>query len=98
MTAWYSTLDEFNKPPQNIFVLVKIKDAKTNNNSEYMIAKYIHKNSIICTFVEDDWYDYDDITDEKYVKCGWYANTIYLGGEYSSYYIDQEVESWKYIE
>ncbi|HDG7210106.1 DUF551 domain-containing protein [Acinetobacter nosocomialis] len=70
--------------------------ANPAKNQNQMVAHFIPK------FTEeyhgdDDWYDYDEDRGCGYVKEGWYANTAYIGDEYSSYFIEEKVTHWKQL-
>lgn len=86
-----------NFPPNNLYVIVKIKDDLNQcESSKCMIAKYIPK------FFEefhgnDDWFDWCEEKQCKFIKEGWYANTVYIGDEYSSYFIDGDVTHWRMV-
>lgn len=97
MSDW-NDIDDiiFVPPPTNLNVIVRINRHSPTNNSEYMIAHYIPRLTVEYNGW-DDWCDYCDLTDKFYLKEGWYANTTYIGDDYSSYYICEDVISWKYI-
>ncbi|EXR09720.1 hypothetical protein J671_3459 [Acinetobacter sp. 1130196] len=88
---WISVDDRMPEPLRNVIVLIDANPAKNQNQ---MVAHFIPK------FTEeyhgdDDWYDYDEDRGCGYVKEGWYANTAYIGDEYSSYFIEEKVTHWK---
>ncbi|MFW2562433.1 DUF551 domain-containing protein [Acinetobacter baumannii] len=88
---WISVEDRMPEPLRNVLVLIDANPAKNQNQ---MVAHFIPK------FTEeyhgdDDWYDYDEERGCGYVKEGWYANTVYIGDEYSSYFIEEKVAHWK---
>lgn len=88
---WISVEDRMPESLRNVLVLI---DANPVKNQNYMVAHFIPK------FTEeyhgdDDWYDYDEDRGCGYVKEGWYANTAYIGDEYSSYFIEEKVTHWK---
>ena len=87
---WISVEEKMPEPLQNVLVLINANSAKNQNQ---MVAHFIPK------FTEeyhgdDDWYDYDEERGCGYVKEGWYANTVYIGDEYSSYFVDEKVTRW----
>lgn len=88
---WISVEDQMPESLRNVLVLL---DANSAKNQNQMVAHFIPK------FTEeyhgdDDWYDYDEERGCGYVKEGWYANTAYIGDEYSSYFIEEKVTHWK---
>ncbi|ENW41098.1 TPA: DUF551 domain-containing protein [Acinetobacter baumannii] len=88
---WISVEDRMPEPLRNVLVLI---DANSAKNQNQMVANFVPK------FTEeyhgdDDWYDYDEERGCGYVKEGWYANTAYIGDEYSSYFIEEKVTHWK---
>ncbi|EXT32998.1 DUF551 domain-containing protein, partial [Acinetobacter sp. 25977_8] len=88
---WISVDDRMPEPLRNVIVLIDANPAKNQNQ---MVAHFIPK------FTEeyhgdDDWYDYGEDRGCGYVKEGWYANTAYIGDEYSSYFIEEKVTHWK---
>ncbi|MGQ0692624.1 DUF551 domain-containing protein [Acinetobacter baumannii] len=88
---WISVEDQMPESLRNVLVLL---DANSAKNQNQMVAHFIPK------FTEeyhgdDDWYDYDEERACGYVKEGWYANTAYIGDEYSSYFIEEKVTHWK---
>ncbi|WP_049066889.1 DUF551 domain-containing protein [Acinetobacter seifertii] len=90
---WISVEDRMPESLRNVLVLI---DANPVKNQNYMVAHFIPK------FTEeyhgdDDWYDYDEERGCGYIKEGWYANTAYIGDEYSSYFIEEKVTHWKQI-
>lgn len=89
--AWISVDDHMPESLRNVLVLI---DANPVKNQNQMVAHFIPK------FTEeyhgdDDWYDYDEERGCGYIKEGWYANTAYIGDEYSSYFIEEKVTHWK---
>ncbi|EPQ7329984.1 DUF551 domain-containing protein [Acinetobacter baumannii] len=87
---WISVDDRMPESLRNVLVLI---DANPVKNQNQMVAHFIPK------FTEeyhgdDDWYDYDEDRGCGYVKEGWYANTAYIGDEYSSYFIEEKVTHW----
>ncbi|WP_228262083.1 DUF551 domain-containing protein [Acinetobacter baumannii] len=89
--VWISVDDHMPESLRNVLVLLDANPAKNQNQ---MVAHFIPK------FTEeyhgdDDWYDYDEDRGCGYVKEGWYANTAYIGDEYSSYFIEEKVTHWK---
>ncbi|WP_227558584.1 DUF551 domain-containing protein [Acinetobacter nosocomialis] len=91
VTEWISVDDRMPESLRNVLVLI---DANSVKNQNQMVAHFIPK------FTEeyhgdDDWYDYDEDRGCGYVKEGWYANTAYIGDEYSSYFIEEKVTHWK---
>lgn len=84
-------------PPNNINVIVKVNDtANKLVTGTYIIGHYIPE------FFEeyhgdDDWCDYSEERDKCFVKSGWYANTTYIGDDYSSYFITENVIAWRTI-
>lgn len=91
MPEWISVEDQMPESLRNVLVLL---DANSAKNQNQMVAHFIPK------FTEeyhgdDDWYDYDEERACGYVKEGWYANTAYIGDEYSSYFIEEKVTHWK---
>lgn len=98
MSKWNNIKDEnFQLPKPFLNVLVRIQSSVPNIvNDDVMVAHYIPK------FTEeyvgdDDWFDYCEERDMNFIKEGWYANTTYIGDDYSSYFIDEKVIEWKYI-
>lgn len=88
---WISVEVQMPESLRNVLVLLDANPAKNQNQ---MVAHFIPK------FTEeyhgdDDWYDYDEDRGCGYVKEGWYANTAYIGDEYSSYFIEEKVTHWK---
>ncbi|MFY7466923.1 DUF551 domain-containing protein [Acinetobacter baumannii] len=88
---WISVDDCMPESLRNVLVLI---DANPVKNQNQMVGHFIPK------FTEeyhgdDDWYDYDEDRGCGYVKEGWYANTAYIGDEYSSYFIEEKVTHWK---
>ncbi|EJB8516238.1 DUF551 domain-containing protein [Acinetobacter baumannii] len=88
---WISVEDQMPESLRNVLVLL---DANSAKNQNQMVAHFIPK------FTEeyhgdDDWYDYDEDRGCGYIKEGWYANTAYIGDEYSSYFIEEKVTHWK---
>ncbi|EHU2133754.1 hypothetical protein J921_3817 [Acinetobacter baumannii 25493_8] len=88
---WISVEDRMPESLRNVLVLI---DANPVKNQNQMVAHFIPK------FTEEyhgdnDWYDYDEDRGCGYVKEGWYANTAYIGDEYSSYFIEEKVTHWK---
>ncbi|MCJ9442194.1 DUF551 domain-containing protein [Acinetobacter baumannii] len=88
---WISVEDQMPESLRNVLVLI---DANPVKNQNQMVAHFIPK------FTEeyhgdDDWYDYDEKRGCGYIKEGWYANTAYIGDEYSSYFIEEKVTHWK---
>ncbi|EYD45343.1 hypothetical protein J917_3993, partial [Acinetobacter baumannii 25493_4] len=84
---WISVEDRMPESLRNVLVLI---DANPVKNQNQMVAHFIPK------FTEEyhgdnDWYDYDEDRGCGYVKEGWYANTAYIGDEYSSYFIEEKV-------
>ncbi|OTL06201.1 hypothetical protein B9X83_01385 [Acinetobacter nosocomialis] len=91
--VWISVDDHMPESLRNVLVLL---DANPAKNQNYMVAHFIPK------FTEeyhgdDDWYDYDEERGCGYIKEGWYANTAYIGDEYSSYFIEEKVTHWKQL-
>ncbi|EXD39904.1 hypothetical protein K008_3824 [Acinetobacter baumannii 25569_2] len=91
MPEWISVEDRMPESLRNVLVLI---DANPVKNQNQMVAHFIPK------FTEEyhgdnDWYDYDEDRGCGYVKEGWYANTAYIGDEYSSYFIEEKVTHWK---
>ncbi|BCZ09813.1 hypothetical protein OCUAc17_11880 [Acinetobacter pittii] len=89
--TWISVDDHMPESLRNVLVLI---DANPVKNQNQMVAHFIPK------FTEeyhgdDDWYDYDEERGCGYIKEGWYANTAYIGDEYSSYFIEEKVTHWK---
>lgn len=88
---WISVEVQMPESLRNVLVLLDANPAKNQNQ---MVAHFIPK------FTEEyhgdnDWYDYDEDRGCGYVKEGWYANTAYIGDEYSSYFIEEKVTHWK---
>ncbi|MFY5041864.1 DUF551 domain-containing protein [Acinetobacter baumannii] len=88
---WISVEVQIPESLRNVLVLLDANPAKNQNQ---MVAHFIPK------FTEEyhgdnDWYDYDEDRGCGYVKEGWYANTAYIGDEYSSYFIEEKVTHWK---
>ncbi|MDX7932010.1 DUF551 domain-containing protein [Acinetobacter baumannii] len=88
---WISVEDRMPESLRNVLVLIDANPVKDQNQ---MVAHFIPK------FTEEyhgdnDWYDYDEDRGCGYVKEGWYANTAYIGDEYSSYFIEEKVTHWK---
>lgn len=88
---WISVEVQMPESLRNVLVLL---DANSAKNQNQMVAHFIPK------FTEeyhgdDDWYDYDEDRGCGYIKEGWYANTAYIGDEYSSYFIEEKVTHWK---
>ncbi|ELX06716.1 DUF551 domain-containing protein [Acinetobacter baumannii] len=88
---WISVEVQMPESLRNVLVLLDANPAKNQNQ---MVAHFIPK------FTEeyhgdDDWYDYDEDRGCGYVKEGWYANTAYIGDEYSSYFIEEKVTHWE---
>lgn len=97
MSDWIEIDDIiFVPPPTSLNVVVRVRRQNPMNNDEYMIAHYIPKLTVEYTGW-DDWHDYCEETDKNYVKEGWYANTTYIGDDYSSYYITEDIVAWKHI-
>jgi len=91
--VWISVDDHMPESLRNVLVLLDANPAKNQNQ---MVAHFIPK------FTEeyhgdDDWYDYDEERGCGYIKEGWYANTAYIGDEYSSYFIEEKVTHWKQL-
>lgn len=89
-------IDFSTKPEPLLNVIVKIKSNNPLNNDNFMVAHYVPKYMCQCS-ASNDWSEYSDELDDFFIPEGWYANTTYIGDEWSSYYIDCEVISWAYI-
>ena len=87
---WISVKDQMPEPLRNVLVLI---DANSVKNQNQMVANFIPE------FTEeyhgdDDWYDWSEEKQCSFVKQGWYANTEYIGDDYSSYFINEKVTHW----
>lgn len=87
---WIDVNDSMPEPLKNVLVLI---DANPVKNQNKMVANFIPE------FTEehhgdDDWYDWSEEKQCGFVKQGWYANTAYVGDDYSCYFIEEKVTHW----
>lgn len=86
---WISVDIEMPKALMNVLVIVNENCAKNQNQ---IVANFIPK------FTEEsccgEWSEYCEDKDMHFVPEGWYANTTYIGDEYSSYFLEGEVTHW----
>lgn len=86
---WISVDIEMPKALMNVLVIVNENGAKNQNQ---MVANFIPK------FTEEsgcyEWSEYCEDKDMHFIPEGWYANTTYIGDEYSSYFLEGEVTYW----
>ena len=86
---WISVDDQMPEPLRNVLVLIDGNPAKNMNQ---IVANFIPK------FTEEagceDWSEYCEEKDMFYCPQGWYANTTYIGDEYTSYFIEEKVTHW----
>lgn len=89
---WISVEDKL--PESLLNVLVKI-DAKNVKNEAYMVAHFTPRY----TEEYNGWEDWDEVEyheekDAFFCPEGWYANTTYIGDDYSSYLLTEKVTHW----
>lgn len=89
MSEWIDVDKKMPEPLRNVLVLIDGNPAKNMNQ---MVANFIPK------FTEqagcNEWAEYCEEKDTSFCPQGWYANTVYIGDEFSSYFIDEKVTHW----
>ncbi|UOH19857.1 DUF551 domain-containing protein [Acinetobacter sp. NyZ410] len=86
---WISVDEKMPEPLRNVLVLIDENPVKNQNQ---MVANFIPQ------FTEEsecgEWSEFCEERDMYFIPEGWYANTAYIGDEYSSYFIDEKVTHW----
>ena len=88
---WISVDDRLPENSTNVLIFV-ITDYKLQGS---IVARYIPKNTEPYTGEYSEFGDYDEATDTTYCPAGWYAETAYMGDEYSNYFVDDKVTNWQ---
>lgn len=80
-------------PEKQINVLIFVVTGYKLQGS--IVARYIPKITEPYVGEYSEFGDYDEATETTYCPAGWYAETAYMGDEYSSYFVDDKVTHWQ---
>ena len=88
---WISVDDRLPEKQLNVLIFV-VTGYKLQGS---IVARYIPKTTEPYEGEYSEFGDYDEATDTIYCPAGWYAETAYIGDDYSSYYVDDKVTHWQ---